>query len=930
MSEGRRPSPAPRPPQNLLGRRSECEQLDTLLAGAKAGRSRVAVLRGEAGVGKSALLDYLSDRAAGWQVTRAAGVESEMELAYSGLHQLCAPMLDHLSSLPGPQRHALATVFGRTAGAAPDRFLVGLATLTLFAEVAEQQSLLCIVDDGQWLDQASAQILGFVARRLLAERVAVVCAARTGTGDDVLAGLPGMPIRGLGDGDARALLLASVAGPLDASACDQIVMESHGNPLALIELSRTWNVSDLAGGFGLPASQPVAGRIEQSYVRRLQLLPPDTRLLVLTAAAEPLGDRLLLHRAAGMLGIDFAAAGPAQDGGLLILGGRVEFAHPLVRSAAYHSAAAEDRRRVHRALADATGAETDPDRRAWHRACAVVVPDEEIAGELERSAGRAQGRGGVAAAAAFLTRAAELTADPARRTQRALAAAEVSSQAGAFETALGLLATAEADRLDEQQSARLDLLRGQVTFASGAVSDAPRLLLGAARRLEPIDLELARQTYLTAWGSATVAEDAGGPGLLPEICRAVQALPPRPGDPRPLDLLLEGLALLTIDGHAAAAPTLQRAATGLLDIPLEDVLRWGWLAMAACNAVWDNDGARAISARQVQLVRDAGALAELPLHLSALSIANAWTGDFAGAASNIAEADSVAAATGSRFFPWALLRLRALQGREAEASATIASATEQAAGGARGSAMWAHWAAAVLYNGLARYEEATAWARKSTSTTFELVGVSVWALPELVEAAARAGDVELARDALDRLAQTTRPCGTDAPLGLEARCRALLSEGPAAEESYREATARLSRTHLRPELARARLLYGEWLRREGRRVDAREQLRTAHDLFEVTGMEAFAERARRELLATGENARKRSPDTRAELTPQEEQIARLARDGLSNPEIGAQLFLSARTVEWHLRNVFAKLGITSRRQLQAALSQNRRLSGSPG
>jgi DNA-binding CsgD family transcriptional regulator len=897
------------------------------VADALAGRSRVTVLRGEAGVGKSALLGYLSDRLAGWHVARAAGVESEMELAYAGLHQLCAPMLDHLGRLPVPQRDALATVFGRSAGAPPDRFLVGLATLTLFAEVAEQQPLACIVDDAQWLDHASALILGFVARRLLAEPIAVVCAARTGAGDDVLAGLPELPVRGLSDSDARALLLANMRGPIDAAVCDQIIKESHGNPLALLELPRTWDVADLAGGFGLPSGQPVAGRIEQSYIRRLQLLPADTQLLVLTAAAEPLGDRVLLHRAAKTLGVDLAAAGPAQDGGLLELGRHVEFAHPLVRSAAYRSAAVTDRHRVHRALADATAAETDPDRRAWHRARATPGPDEELAAELERSAGRAQARGGVAAAAAFLQRAVALTVNPALRAERALAAAQASFQAGAFDVALGLLATAEAVPLDEFQRARVDLLRGQVAFASGAVSDAPPLLLKAARRLEPVDLELARQTYLNAWGSAAVAEDLGGLGVLPEICRDIQALPPRPGGPRPLDMLMDGLARLATEGHAAATPTLQRAATALLDVPLEDVLRWGSLAMAASNAVWDNDGARAISARQVQLVRDAGALAELPLHLSALGLANAWTGDFAGAASNIAEADSVAAATGTRLFPWVLLRLRALQGREAEASATITRAIEHAAGGAQGAAIWAYWAAAVLYNGLARYEEATAWAGKSTSTTVEQVGVSVWALPELVEAAARVNDTELARDGLERLANTTQPAGNDFALGIEARCRALLTNGDDADLLYREAIERLGRTQLRPELARAHLLYGEWLRREGRRIDAREQLRTAHDLFTRIGMEAFAERTSRELLATGEKARKRSPETRDELTPQEEQIARLARDGLSNPEIGAQLFVSARTVEWHLRNVFTKLGITSRRQLRTALPEDGRSAG---
>jgi DNA-binding CsgD family transcriptional regulator len=905
----------------LLGRRSEREALDRLLSDALAGQSRVTVLRGEAGVGKSALLSYLSEQVAGWHVITAVGVESEMELAYSGLHQLCRPILGHLDRLPVPQRQALATVFGQSAGSPPDRFLVGLAALTLFADAAEQQPLLCIVDDAQWFDHASAQILAFVGRRLFAERIALVCAARTGTGDEILAGLSELSIQGLNDSDARALLLDNVYGPLDAAVCDQIVSESHGNPLALLELPRSWNVAELAGGFGLPSSQPVVGKIEQSYAARLHLLPAQTRLLVLAAAAEPLGDPVLLHRAAGTLGVHMAAADPAVDAGLLRIAGRVEFAHPLVRSAVYRSAAAEDRHRVHDALAEATDPETDPDRRAWHRARATPEPGEEVAAELERSAGRAQARGGVAAAAAFLQRAVALTVDPRRRAERALAAAEASFQAGGFDTALGLVATEEAGALDEFQRARVDLLRGDVAFASGAVSDAPPLLLKAARRLEPVNLELARQTYLTAWSAASVAGELGGSGVLPEICRAVQALLPRPGGPRPLDLLLDGLALLTTDGHAAATPTLQRAATALLDIPLEDVLRWGWVAPAASNAIWDNDGARAISARQVQLVRDAGALAGLPLHLSALGIANAWIGDFAGAASNIAEADSVAAATGSRFFPWALLRLRALQGREAEASAAIASAIEQAAGGSLGAAIWAHWAAAVLYNGLARYEEAMVSARQSTSNTFEL-WVSVWALPELVEAAARAGDTDLARDALDRLAETTQPCDTDDALGIEARSRALLSEGATAEGRYRESIDRLSRTQLRPELARAHLLYGEWLRREGRRGDARKQLRTAYDMCVVIGMEAFAERARSELAAAGDNVRRPSADTREQLSPQEHQIARLARDGLSNPEIGAQLFLSARTVEWHLSKVFAKLRIRSRRELRTALPEH--------
>jgi DNA-binding CsgD family transcriptional regulator len=844
-----------------------------------------------------------------------------MELDYAGLHQLCAPVLDHLGRLPAPQRDTLATVFGLSAGVAPDRFLVGLATLTLFAEVAEQQPLVCLVDDAQWLDQASAQVLGFVARRLLAERVAVVCATRTDAGDDVLTGLPELSVRGLGDSDARALLLASVPGPLDTRVCDQIVAESHGNPLALLELPGTWNVTGLAGGFGFPSGQPVASRIEQSYIRRLQPLPADTRLLVLMAAAEPLGDPVLFHRAAGRLGIDLAAAGPAQDSGLLELGGRVEFAHPLVRSAVYRSAAANDRRRVHRALAEATMASTDPDRRAWHRARAAPGPDEEVAAELERSADRAQARGGVAAAAAFLQRSAQLTVEPARRAERSLTAAQVSFQAGEFGEALQLAAAAEAEPLDGFQRARVDLIRGRVAFASGR-GDAARRLLNAARQLEAFDPELARETYLVAWGAGSLTGPVAGGDVLGEICRAARALPPSPGPARPLDLLLDGLARLITDGHAAAIPALQRAAKALADLPVEDLLRWGWMAQSASVTVWDDEASRATCARNVRLVREAGALAELPIHLSGLGIARSWAGDFAGAAAIAAEADSVAAATGGRPAPQAWLRLQALQGQEAEAVAAI----EQAVTEGPGVAIYAHWAAAVLYNGLARYEDAAAAARQASSTTSDYFA-SAWALPELVEAAARAGNPGLASDALERLARITRACGTDVALGIEARSRALLNYGTAADDLYRVAIDRLGRTRLRPELARAHLLYGEWLRREGRRVDAREQLRAAHEMFATFGMEAFAERTGRELLATGQKVRKRRPDTRDELTPQEEQVARLARDGLSNPEIGAQLFVSARTVEWHLRNVFFKLGITSRRQLRSALPQDDRGAG---
>jgi len=835
-----------------------------------------------------------------------------MELAFAGLHQLCAPILSHAERLPGPQREALRTAFGLTAGPPPDRFLVGLAVLSLLSEVAGERPLIGVIDDVQWLDRASAQTLGFTARRLAADPVGLVFAARDPGAD--LTGLPELEVGGLQDHDARALLEEALTGPLDARVRDLIIAETRGNPLALLELPRGLTPAELAGGFGLPGAAPLADWVEDSFTRQLDALPAGTRRLVQLAAADPSGDRSLVWRAAGRLGIPArAAAAPAVAAGLVEFGTQVQFRHPLARSAAYRSASLSDRQQLHAALAEATDPAADPDRRAWHRAQAAAGPDEEVAADLERCAGRAQARGGLAAAAAFLERSVALTVDATRHTERMLAAAQASLQAGAFDKALELLATAEAWALDHLQRARADLLRGHVSFASGLGGDAPALLLNAAQRLEPFNLELARETYLTAWGAAYMTAHLDGGIVLLTISRASQALP-APGDrPRPLDLLLDGLALLITEGHAAATPTLQRAANAMADISVQDVLRWGWAAAGASYAIWDIEGSRAISARQVQLLRDAGVLAQLPIHLSALAIATAWTGDFAGAAGLIAESDQVAAATGSQVPPQALLRLLALQGREAEARTAIASAMEHGH-------PHAQWAAAVLYNGLARYEEAAAAARQAASNTFD-PWPTMWALPELVEAAARGGEAELARDALERLARTTQSCGTDFPLGIEARCRALLSDGGTGDELYREAIDRLSRTRLRPELARAHLLYGERLRRQGRRTDAREQLRTAHGMLIAIGMEAFAERARRELLATGETVRKRNADTVTRLTAQEAHIARLARDGRTNAEIGAQLFLSSRTVEWHLSKIFTKLGIGSRRELHAALAQ---------
>jgi DNA-binding CsgD family transcriptional regulator len=900
----------------LRGRAGECAVLDDLVSAIRRGESRSLVLWGEAGIGKTALLGHLTNSASDLTLVRSAGVESEMELAFAGLHQVCAPLFERLDSLPDPQRQALEIVFGLSDGPPPDRFLVGLAVLSLLSAAADKGPLLCVVDDAHWVDRMSALTLAFVARRLLAEPIGIVFATREPT--EELAHLPELEVRGVSDGDARALLSSAVQFKLDDEVRDRIIAETRGNPLALLELPRGLTATQLAG-FGLLDAEALTGRIEESFAQRLEVLPADTRRLLLVAAAEPAGDPLLLWRAAERLGIPPTAADAAETQGLLAIGEHVTFRHPLARSAVYRTATDEERSAVHVALADSSDRENDPDRRAWHLATAENAPDEEVAAELEASAGRAQARGGVAAAAAFLHRAVALTPDPGRRAERALAAAQVSLQSGAFQATLGLVATAEAGALDQFQRARVDLLRGHVAFASGLGSEAPAvLLLRAARKLEPFSLELARETYLITWAAAVNAGTSAGPSLLPEICQAIRALPPA-ANPGALDLLLDGLALLTTDGRAAATATLQHAAAELVSIPVADVLRWGWAAVTASTAVWDIEGLHALCVRQVQLVRDAGALSELPIHLSALGMAYTWKGDFQAASSLVMEAESVAAATGSRFAPFTALRLLALQGREAEAAPVLAGAIEMAgAAGQEIAATQAYWGTAVLCNGLARYKEAMAAAQKATSNSCEPF-ISRYALPELIEAAQRVGDKDLAQEALTRLAATTQLYGNDSASGVEARCQALLSDGATADACYREAIERLGRSPLRPDLARAHLLYGEWLRRENRRAAAGEHLRTAHTMLTEIGMEAFADRARHELEACGEKVRKRTVETRNELTAQELQIARLARDGLSNPEIGARLFLSPRTVEWHLRNVFTKLDIRSRRELGQVL-----------
>jgi DNA-binding CsgD family transcriptional regulator len=893
--------------------------LDDLLSAVRRGESRSLVLRGEAGIGKTTLLAYLVESASDLTVLRAAGVESEMELAYASLQQLCAPLLGLLGRVPEPQSEALQMVFGLKRAASPDRFLVGLATLSLFSEAAAERPLLCVVDDAQWLDQASALTLAFVARRLLADRVAIVFGARE-PGDGI-EHLTQLEVLGLRNGDARALLDLALPVKLDERIRDRTIAESRGNPLALLELPRGLTPAELAGGIGLAVGQPVSGRLEQNFLRRVETLSDEARFLLLLAAAEPTGDPLLLLRACELLGIGIAAI-DAETDGLLEIRERVTFRHPLVRSAIYRSAPVQERRKVHSALAAATDRTLDPDRLAWHLAAAAHRPDEDVAVQLERSARRAQARGGLSAAAAFLQRAANLTPDPSARARRALAAAQAEVQAGAFDTALALLASADAGPLGELERAQAELLRGQIAFVTKRGGDAPLLLLRAARRLEPLDDRLARASYLEALTAAMYAGRLAAGCSPREVGEAVIAATGGPHSAGAADLLLDGLALLTTAGYAPAAATLKRAVSAFRgnNVSAEELTAWLWLACPAAQILWDDEGWDVLSRRHAQLAREAGALGVVPMALSQRATLHVLTGDLGAGASLVEELAGIVNATGRQLPPYAPVMLAAFRGREPEASALMEqSATDLLSRGEGAGLTYVQWARAALYNGLGRYEEAVAVAQQPAGDRDEY-RFSPWLAVELIEAATRSGSHELGSRAVERLVDSTQASGSEWAGGIEARSRALLTNGEIAERFYREAIERLGRTTLRPELARAHLLFGEWLRRAGRRKAARDELRAAHAMFTDMGMEGFAKRTCRELLATGERLRRRAVETRDDLTPQERQIAELACDGLSNPEISARLFLSPRTVEWHLQKVFGKLGIHRRRELAEALA----------
>ncbi|MEY9928866.1 DNA-binding CsgD family transcriptional regulator [Catenulispora sp. GP43] len=921
----------------LLGRDRELETLDRLLRDVRDGHSRVLVLRGEAGIGKSALLEHAAAQAAGAaragqsrqvQVVRTAGVEAESDFAYSALQQLCAPLLAHLDRLPPVQQEALRVAFGLSSGNPPEMMLVGMATLGLFAEAAAASPLVCLVDDAQWLDLMSRLVLAFVGRRLDAEAVALIFAERLADGEADgpaglagLAGLPSLAVTGLTDADARTLLQEALPGQVDARVRDRIVAESGGNPLALLELPRSRTAAELAfgfgghGGHGPHGSGPgiagagVATRVEDGFRRRVEALPPQTRTLLLVAAVEPVGDAPLLWRALDLLDVGPDAAAPAEAADLITMGAPVRFRHPLVRSAVWRGADAVALRAAHRALAEATDADRDPDRRAWHRAHGSVEPDEDVAAALERSADRALARGGRAAAGSFLERAAALTPDAQGRARRALAAAQAYLDSGLLTRVPDLVTAAELGRLDPLQGATAARLRAMATHMVNPGHGAVGPLLDAAAGLRDLDPAAARLTSLVALGAALSAGRNDQDGLR----RAAEVVRDLPTGQDAAGQLARGLLTWAVDGPVAAVAPLEQALRSFADSQGLPLL---WYAASVAMELGDLRALQDITERAVRSARETGARSTLPWALAHRAAAVGYAGSFSEAEDLLAEAAAAQQAVGMPTERAARAVVAAHRGRK-QAALELADSMDrngeqQGLGRQIGLAAYAR---AILYNGSGDYPLALQAATRGLE--YPDFAIHYCTLSELVEAATRAGEPATAAHACERLSDWTR-ADTPWALGACALASALTAEQKLAEDRYREAIDHFTRGGLGTFTARARLLFGEWLRRQNRRSQARDELRAAHEASITIGMEAFAERARRELLATGETVRKRTVGAPV-LTPQEAQIARLAAAGQSNAEIGAELFLSPRTVEWHLRNVFAKAGISSRRELGGAL-----------
>jgi DNA-binding CsgD family transcriptional regulator len=918
--------------ETWFDREEECAALEGLLDGVRSGRSGTVVVRGEAGIGKTRLLEYAVAAARDVRVERISAVESEMELAFAGLHQLIAPILAEVPSLPEPQQRALDTAFGLVARGAPERFFVGLATLTLLSEVARVRPLVCIIDDAQWLDEVSAEVLAFVARRLDADPVGLVFAVREPVGGrSLFEGLPELHLGGLPPEHAHRLLDSVVQAPLSPAVAERLVADTGGNPLALVELGGDPGEQDLAARL-LPGdavlAQPwrLGRRLEEQFLRRVRTLPADTQDLLVVVAAEPTGDPRLLWAAAEQLGIDPSALDAAEAEGLVVNGATVTFVHPLVRSAVYQGASSTERRYAHAALAAVSN--LDRDRRAWHLSLSVVGADEEVAAELERAAERATARGGYAASAALFGRAAALTPDPATQAVRRLVAAEAALLAGQPDQASVLLDEAMPCLEDPLARAQATRWQGKVHFALGQPARALPVLLAAARAFQPIDPRQAREALLSAFEAASYAGWTATRARLEEIASLARALPRDPeAESSATDLLLDGWAAQIAIGYPAAVPLLRRAIAKLLadDLdPEEGLLRLA-LGCLAAYELFDDQAQHRLALRCVQLARATGALMTLATALFFLAgVVETDAGRFEAARAGFAEGREISAATGNPGIAGVAnvveLYERAWRGHESEARLLAAAVAEESKATGRNSQwIYSRECLAVLELGLGNYQAALQNAVPVYEDDAPDMGTTV--LPDLIEAAARCGEHELAAVALERLSERALATGTPLALGLLARSGALLAADQDAGRLYEDSIEHLQQCRTAPQLARAHLLYGEWLRRQRRRRHARQQLRTAHDMLADIGAEAFAARARRELNATGEHARKRSVDTTSDLTPQETHIARLASEGHTKRDIASQLFISPSTVDYHLRKVYTKLGVTNRTSLHRILAQ---------